>query len=309
MSFNDLLIRNKKEKFINNHFIENKDKKINLNDKDKMESLYVVFNDFIFSLSKINKFYNNKFNNNSTEWLEVLPSIYFLKEKSYLYIFNRNVRDTFYILNRRDSSKYIPDNIDHVIYDTNINPKDLPYPDTIGGECPIQDLFSYTKLYYNTSYYSILKCNDFLEITENDARFNKNYCRCNNNLLKALLEGKFKFYNDDKIQITKFNECYDLIEGKHRICAIKRYNMLNKIEVEVSHFKCNLNSFPYDEDKTDDTVFYKILKAYYNCYKKIGLNEKEARYITENITNAEFIKYFEKKYGKDIFQIINDLKD
>ena len=55
MFFNNLIRRNTIEKFINERFIENKDKKINLKDTD---TLYVAFNDFTITLSLIIQSYD-----------------------------------------------------------------------------------------------------------------------------------------------------------------------------------------------------------------------------------------------------------
>lgn len=225
MFFNNLIRRNTIEKFINERFIENKDKKINLKDID---TLYVAFNDFTITLPLIIQSYDAKLNKHSSDWIEILPSIYCLKTKEYFYIFNR-----------------------------------------------------YT---------------------------GKN---CYDRFLEKLLNGTFTFETNNKIEIARYRECFYLEEGKHRICTFKRYKRSDKIIADITYLKCNYHSYPDENmkyDKRYNSLPEEILEDYYEAYKKIGIEKKEATCITENIKNENFIEYFEGKYGNDIFQIMNDLK-
>lgn len=315
MFFNNLIIRNTIEKFINERFIENKDKKINLKDID---TLYVAFNDFTITLPLIIRSYDAKLNKHSSDWIEILPSIYCLKTKEYFYIFNRNVRDTFYVLDKTYSDQFIPNSICCKIENVNIDPEILPYPTMLGGGCPIWTDFEQTLFHKTTVHYSILKYDDILEVTAHDGRFKEIYCEeiytgknCYDRFLEKLLNGTFTFETNNKIEITRYRECFYLEEGKHRICAFKRYKRSDKIIADITYLKCNYHSYPDENmkyDKRYNSLPEEILEDYYEAYKKIGIEKKEATCITENIKNENFIEYFEGKYGKDIFQIMNDLK-
>lgn len=311
--FFNVLIKTKRTKFINDHFILNKDKKINLNDID---TLYVAFNEYAIPLASIIHFYDTEFDNNSTKWLEVLPSIYGSKTDKYFYIFIRNVRDTFYVLNEQDDFQYNSDSLKIVYYNIDIDPTFLPYPTMLRSGCPIWSEFNNTLFLDTTPHYSILKHEDILEVTANCEKFKKKYCKdkngnCYKNFLEALLNNKFEFYSDNAIQIAKYKECYNLGEGKHRICGFKRYNKLDKIKVDLTSYDYNYHSSPNKKPITnyrENITPYELLEDYYKAYEKIGIEKKEAKDISEKVGNENFIEYFEGKYGKDIFQIINDLK-
>lgn len=296
--------KNESKVLINKNFNEKRDVKIKINE---INNFYITFNEHTFDLSYISLFYDKKVNKKKIELIEILPSIYFFKNEGILYIFIKNVRDTFHILIKSGYSNT------HYTYETSIDPKILPYPTMLGNGCPIWTIFKKTKFYRESAFpsqknYSILKDNDILEITANDKRFKKEFCENTNNncyskFLKAFLNNTFEFDPKNKIQISKFNDCYRLEEGKHRVCAFKRYKK-NKIEVELTEYNYNLHCPPTINEPNPDV----ILKDYYESYANIGIKEKEANYITENIDNKKFIEYFEKKYKKDIFQVVNILE-
>lgn len=300
-----VILKVKLNQLLKDIFNNERDIKLDINNMDKQ---YVVFDDHVFPAKYLLKYYKSYENNINLK--EVLPSIYCIKENKNLYLINKNIRNTFYIF--KPTGKIMIKMEEK--YDIEIDPNKLPYPESLGGGCPIWYDFFRTKLYkgfnsFEKSLYSILTEKDILEVTAYDDRFKHRYCenkeeRCYEPFLKNILDKTFTFNKDSKIEITKYNNCYRVEEGKHRVCAFKRYNW---DKIKVDQVELNYDYLPSYRNCNNYPIPDNILNDYYKSYNDIGIDNTTAKYITENIDNSKFISFLETYYKKDIFTILKEL--
>lgn len=305
----EFLKKTKIKHLISNEFKDSRDKVLDLTE---IQNFTITFEKYAFPLPIIVNYYNSLLKKDAKNKLqEVLPSIYCIIYDNKLYLINKNIRNKSYIYME---NKQI-DKKTHKTSTIDIDPSKLPYPEALGGGCPIWSLFQSTKFYntpdslYNPKFYSILKNEDILEITANykNNEFKKRYCEnkyenCYPKFLKKILNGTFSLSSHNKIKIIKYENGYELYEGKHRICASKRYE-LPKLQVEQTEYF--YEKYPNATCNYNDPLPINIIDDYYKSYDEIDMDKEEARYITENVSNQDFISYLEKYYNKDIFDILD----
>lgn len=187
----------------------------------------------------------------------------------------QNMRDRFEIIDSKDecgefSSPKLITKVEE------ISPEKISYPNDLeGGECKECKVAYYFSELSLTGTYSIINDADVLEQTKFDPYF-INMCkssRCYQNYLKIEKEGyKTDLPESEMIQIDVEKGRFIPVEGKHRVCAMKRYDYTQRIPVRIT----------YGEDRESGSylmVSYSPLdndlKKYYKCYEKYGLSRDD----------------------------------
>lgn len=283
------------------------------------------------------------------EEVEVLPSIYCWRktylpkrlrkyEKYYLNImqifFNRDL-ESFFIetRNRRNyfdikktnfpqlGNKVLEDLFgEYEKVDTYVETEKLPYPGMLHNGCKMWSVFSKLGL-YDGGIYSPLSGSQVLKVTSYIENLNNTICKNSkcNDFIPKMLNGTFEpiFVKDnsrDAISVTsKFEGYYELDEGKHRICAAKRFG-LDRIPATVYIEKtkqCFEGILPRPFSLTIPKKIFcsEVLKEYKRIYADLGLNEEDMKELTEKISDEKYIQFVENKTGKSIIELYKERMD
>lgn len=311
----------------------------------------IYVREFEFNCVKLDLFYFlQEFETKEKVWgeeVEILPSIYcwrktylpkvlkqyeriylkfmevfFYKDLEVFFIENRNIRNYFNIEKEKhpELAKSITD-FEYEAIDTYVETEKLPYPDMLHNGCKMWSIFQKLGL-YNNEIYSPLSGSQVLKVTSYCENLNELICkksRCND-FIEKMLNGTFEpiFVKDnsrDAISFLRtFKGYYELEEGKHRICAAKRFR-LEKIPATVYQQKIKNPSMeestrlnflsPVISKKTFCT---EVLKKYKQIYANLGLSEGEMKELTEEIPDEKYIEYIENKAGKSIMELFEEKK-
>ena len=194
----------------------------------------------------------------------------------------QNVRDRFEIIDlekecvRHEREKLIT-KVEEIF------PNDILYPNNLGGgECGGCGITSYFSRLVITGTYRIIDDADVVEQTKLEPYF-IDMCkssRCYQNYLRIEKEGyKSDLSEREMIHIDVQNGRYVPVEGKHRVCAMKRYDYSNRItakitygdDIEYSSYR-PVNYEPSDRD----------LMNYYKCFEEYGLNRGDVlKYLSD----------------------------
>ncbi len=219
------------------------------------------------------------------------------RNDSYIQIINNNCKDEFYICKECTSGAH--DNLEMDKKREYLLPKDIEWPSNLGGGkcggCPI--ISYYSEL--TTSHYKIISDDEIVSQSKG-IEFFDNMCkkgietvekgkRCYDNYLSILKRG-YIYDESDSIHIDVENGMYEVKEGKHRICAMKRYDYDKLVMMQVSRG----NDYDGDEYRL---VQYEpkeeYLDEYYEKFAKYGFDRTDVRAYLNS--NQELVKIINSK--------------
>lgn len=313
---------------------------------NKIFNMNLKFNGKDIPLYSFVEAYKKK-QNNSLEMVEILPSIYcnavlntkigwkkilhrikvyFDEEDDYI-IYIKNIRDSVsiemegeydYLNKSAYSVKCGEDN-------TYVKTELLPYPSLLGGGCCIWSLFSAIELFTTCSesdvLYKPLSESQLLRITADISVLNENVCKnsvCCGEFINKMLDGTFvPIYADEDsynaIKVVCVDGKMSLDEGKHRVCAAKRFG-IEQIPATVYYYSNNETGDSYYQntnsmrfwlgDIKKESLCNEILEECYRIYRNIGLSDNNIRELNETVTDDCFISFLEKMTGKSIMEIL-----
>lgn len=288
----------------------------------------------------INSYKNKK--DDSKDMLEILPSIYcntilntldgvdrsyyqlqsfWLGRKEQYIIYVKNMRDYFSVIGKDDKVEF-PKTTKIDVRNKYIDTKLLPYPSMLGGGCWMWRLFEKIDLLQSSTHslYCPLTEAQVLKVTENCKLLNKKICResrCEE-FINKMLDGTFvPIYEDEDSYNAISMECIDdkirLYEGKHRVCAAKRFG-LKEIPATVYYYRITNGVKLLDEqeraeemriwDEKYTDICDEILRECYRIYTAIGLAEDDVRELNESVEDDNYIAFLERKTGKNILVIL-----
>ena len=288
----------------------------------------------------INSYKNKK--DDSKDMLEILPSIYcntilntldgvdrlyyqlqsfWLGRKEQYIIYVKNMRDYFSVIGKDYKVEY-PKTTKIDVRNTYIDTKLLPYPSMLGGGCWMWRLFEKIDLLQSSTHslYCPLTEAQVLKVTENCKVLNEKICRQSRceRFIKKMMEGTFvPIYEDEDFENAISMECIDgkfrLYEGKHRVCAAKRFK-LKQIPATIYYYTITNDKKLQDEHEHTEKMWIQngryidlcdeILKECYRIYTAIGLSEDNIRELNEAVDDDNYIAFLERKTGKCILEIL-----
>lgn len=194
-------------------------------------------------------------------------------------IFNvMNVHDRFAIVDpqseqssRDDYSEKTSTRIEY------ISPSILPYPNSLGGGycggCPV---VSYFRELVWSGEYSILSDADVVEQTKSIPYF-IDLCkssRCYDTYRSIINDGyRLDLQENQMIIIDVLDGKYVPQEGKHRVCALKRYDYQGKIPARITYTSRSINHKSYIAVKHVPVDL--SMDEYYRCYESYGLSRDD----------------------------------
>lgn len=201
-------------------------------------------------------------------------------------IFNvMNVRDRFEIVDHQSEQSSRDDyfgktntRIEH------ISPDILQYPNGLGGGycggCPV---VSYFREVVWSGEYNILSDADVVEQTKFIPYF-IDLCkssRCYDTYRSIVNDGyRLDLQENQMIIIDVLDGKYVPQEGKHRVCALKRYDYNGKIPARITYTSRSINQKSYFAVKYVPTDL--SMDEYYKCYESYGLNRNDVLdYLTD----------------------------
>lgn len=189
----------------------------------------------------------------------------------------QNVRDRFEVIDlEKECVKHEREKL--ITKVEKIFPDAISYPNNLGGgECGGCKITSYFSRLVVTGTYRIIDDADVVEQTKLEPYF-IDMCkssRCYQNYLRIEKEGYKNDLPEKKmIHIDVQDGRYVPMEGKHRVCAMKRYDYSNRIIARITYgddkeynFYGPVNYGPSDCD----------LMNYYKCFEEYGLNRDDVR--------------------------------
>ncbi len=225
-----------------------------------------------------------------------------LQRKQYL-IKNENKKDFFKIcseLEKQEMNYYTGDIISTMI--ERINPMIVKQPGNLGGGrcsgCPIIDYFHCLGMigerdiindYYFFSDIEVIDATKKEEFFLEKCRKSK----CFNTYEKIISEGYSEnLSNYDQIKIEYQNDEYTVGEGKHRICAMRRFGYSKEIPVRLTRISDSLrNSNIMCKQYFSDNKH--VLESCYNGFEKIGISSEDVRVLLKK-PNATILDYLNK---------------
>lgn len=195
------------------------------------------------------------------------------------------------------------------------------YPSSMGGGangCIIWNIFQILDLMSTFKYdYKVYDVESMLEGSSYNERLLELCSKSENcgSLLKKFRNNTYDISEltlHDNIELLEYKGYYIPIEGKHRVCLVKRFK-IPKVYAEV--MSCiDIKEKPKDNFLKNHPPFYRftaeeILLAYYDIFRKIGLEEDNIRFIAEGgLSDAEIIEYIEKITKKTLLEIAVEMQ-
>ena len=213
----------------------------------------------------------------------------------------------FDIINKRDRFKIIEDTnypVEHEQIQKNliveINAKEVLYPNDLGGGkckgCPVVAYFGGLE---NSGPFSIITQSEIVEQTKNMPYF-IDMCKkseCYSTYQKIVEQGYKELKKSDMILIDEKYGAYIPQEGKHRICAMKRFDYDQNVKMIITHIK-NINkgdAFAINKSLNSLPTIDEITN-YYKCFEQYGINrDKVLEYLLDE--SKELCKLVEKTIG------------
>lgn len=110
----------------------------------------------------------------------------------------------------------------------------------------------------------------------------------------------------------KVNNIYVIKSGKHRVCCAKKTN-LEYIYAEVTYLKRVPELLPEHSHMrivSSSKEAKKLVKNYYDFFKKLNINNKEMKKILEyGINRLEFLDILEKRNNESLYEICYNIKN
>lgn len=208
------------------------------------------------------------------------------KEKECITFDIRNIRDRFEIISNNNESEFQQVSREEIYeVEENVDPRNVEYPDALlGGKncrCPISDYFRDLHI---CGEYKVINESELVEKTRAIPAFAKMCLKSNcHKVLEDIKNHGYRYDPNDMIKIDEFGGNYYPIEGKHRICVMKRYGYNHMVPARVTHSKsCKTNSYlkvlyPPSRQHVID---------YYKRCEKYGLSEDDVRtYLSDKNAN------------------------
>ena len=231
--------------------------------------------------------------------LEIFPGIMISlqKDKGLKKFVNilRNVeseRVQFDIINKRDRFEII-DDINYSISQEKIqktsmeeiNPKEISYPNNLGGGkckgCPVIVFFSGLE---QSGPFKIITQSEIVEQTKNMPYF-INECKksgCYYTYRKIVEQGYKELEKRDMIHIEERDGIYIPQEGKHRICAMKRFDYDHNVKMVITHIKNSNKGDIYINKRLNSLPTVEEIDRYYKCFKNYGIDrDKVLEYLSD----------------------------
>ena len=262
--------------------------------------------------------------------MTVLYNLIYRKQKFKITIKIKNTRDQFRVVQFNEKQKesvYYRDN-ESIPKNDYIDPKVLPYPDTLGGgagRCIIWSIFSNLGLLDNGSdeLYSVISTRKMFEISSYSNKLSNMCLRSKpcGEIIEKMKEGKYEANFEiqdewrDDIQVQYEDGRYWLSEGKHRVCIAKRFK-IDRIPVKITIIKPNKENYVKVGVLEEGVkAFYKeelncknILFDCYDKYNRLGLSIDDVRKLNEKgISDSEFVNFIEQTTNKDIVDLANEV--
>lgn len=246
--------------------------------------------------------------------------VFLNKDLEVFFIENRNIRNYFNIEKEKHpefAEKIL--NVEYECIDEYVETEKLPYPNTLHNGCKMWSIFQELGL-YNNEIYSPLSGSQVLKVTSYSENLNELICKKSkcNDFIQKMLNGTFEpiFVKDnlrDAISVLKtFKGYYELEEGKHRICAAKRFGV-DRIPVTVYQQKIKKRHIVESSSRNllspiipKKTFCTEVLKKHKQIYANLGLSEDEMRELTEEIPDEKYIEYIENKAKKGIIELFEE---
>lgn len=250
---------------------------------------------------------------------EIFPGIYFenksplniieiikknIFKTDFYYIINENKKDKFNICSDLEEDSNItiiptPETYTKLEY---ITPQLVEQPINLGGGkcggCNVYSFFSAIGLFsFSDSIYDeycFFSDKHVLEVTKN-SNFFLNLCKhnkCMDTYNKIISEGfSATLASSDQINITYKNGKYFAEEGKHRICAMKRFGYDKDVPAVITRYLDNDSDNPpfifpllYRGDMNS------VMESCYKTYAKIGISEADVKRLL-NTPQATVLDY------------------
>lgn len=221
--------------------------------------------------------------------VEIFPGIFIslkeehgIRKEDRTICFNvKNMRDRFLIIDVNNSQEGSMHK-EIKMKEEEIYPSKISYPNNLGGgKCRGCEVINFFSKLLSSGTYKIIKEADIVEQTKLEPYFinlckkslcYQNYCNIVNNGYKTELPV------NEMIKIDKENDKYIPKEGKHRICAMKRYNYSKKIPARITYGGTTVSYVKVCYEPSDDDLL-----EYYKCYNYYGLDRKEVlKYLSDS---------------------------
>lgn len=212
-----------------------------------------------------------------------------LKKKKYL-LRNENKRDFFQICSKWEETKSefhagktISTKVEY------INPQSIEQPGSLGGGecggCPIRNYFNHLGLLdrHDINGYYFFSDEEVIEATQKEEFF-LGICRhsnCYKNYEKILNEGFAENLETRyQIKVSYDNGKYIAVEGKHRVCAMKRFGYTNPVPMRVTRNSASTGNVQLDIQHFSDNK--QVLDSCYSTYERIGISPEAVRELLKN---------------------------
>ena len=232
--------------------------------------------------------------------------IYKLLQKKQYLMRNENKRDYFQVCSELEEPK--PESRGSSESSTSmedIDPHDVEQPGNLGSGkcegCPVYSYFDRLSLLgeYGVDGYYFFWAEDAVEATRKEDFFLEK-CRkssCFGTYEKILKEGYSKELEErDSIKIDYKNGKYIATEGKHRICAMRRFGYSQLIPMQVTRSSEGLG-----DKRGIDKQYYSnnkyVLESCYGIYERLGISSDDVRELLKD-PDATVLDYLDKsKYS------------
>lgn len=230
-----------------------------------------------------------------------------LSQKKLYILRNENMKDYFQVcseLEKTRSEYHGGDIISTQI--ERVNPQNVEQPERLGGGkcagCPVYSYFNRLGLlegYDMTGYYFFSE-KEAIEATRKEEFFLKK-CQnsnCFDTYERILSEGYSEdLERRDQISVSYHNGKYSAGEGKHRVCAMRRFGYSNTIPMRVTR----VSDSSGDPGSILDKQFFSdnkhVLETCYDVYERLGISSDDVRDLLKN-PRATIIDYLKRsKYS------------
>ena len=233
------------------------------------------------------------------KWFRKFVRILLRKETTYVKfeILNKRDRFDFFEIEEENYSNITECRIEYKWIELD----DIVYPDNLGGGkcggCPVARQFSKV---LNSSGYTIITYPEIAEQTK-DEPSSIEKCKqsnCYKNFQKIIEE---EYREDlpraDMIRLEMRGNQYVPVEGKHRVCAMKRYGYSQKVYAEVS---CSQgNNISDDFMMVNYSPSEKSLEEYYNSFELCNINREEVICYLSDLSKSLCHMIIEKREWRD----------
>ena len=195
----------------------------------------------------------------------------------------------------------------------------IQYSTYLFGRCGVLNYFEKLGFVINSEFceYAPFSDIDILRMTERNSKINngicKNYqCKC---FIDKIISNTYKFIDKSKkrdkdlnIELTLHGSSYIVGEGKHRVCAFKRFgnrSIFANVEIGEMYQKSRIQD-SLDRDAMNNwnrrkIRWFDLKDEFYNFYaNKFNFDREKLLKLYCNSSRISFMDDFEKITGKDI---------